>query len=294
MGNHGVKSRHGFKSGYGLRWPPSCILLTDPDGVQVQELTQAQMKGCLEALRATFEGAEVIYRRENRIVIRWRPAAGGAPIIIKMWSRPGLGGRLRRFLRITSGNYEWRALRRLRRVNMSVPLALGFCTVVPDIAGYTDALFTADLGECQSATCYLKRLIRFSHEDEVYRLENVLIQMTEQLLDAGMLDVDHGLVNTVVQPSGKPVRLDFELARLVIWPQLFTKMYGQMLGRLILLHAFAVQPDNRRTTRFAQRLRERLRPPRKVLERTSNYVREYTREQFKNTGIDTHVILPWH
>lgn len=210
-----------------------------------------------------------------------------------MWSRPDLKGSLRRLLRITSCDHEWRTLVRLRDVNMSVPHPLGFCRVMPSIAGYTDALFTEDLGECEAATSYLKRLIHTGQEQQVLHFENVMIEMTEQILDAGMVDVDHGLVNMVVQASGRPVRLDFELARRVIWPRLFTTMYSHMLGRLILLHAFAVQPDTDRTTRFAERLCDRLRPSRRVLARAGIYIRKYLQVQLKNTGVDTRLALPW-
>ena len=258
-----------------------------------RRLTREQMRRCLEGIRAGFDNAEIVYQRENRVVLRWQDPHLGTPLIIKMWSRPELLGTLRRLLRITSGHYEWRALLRLGRLSMAVPQPLGFCRVTPAIGGYTDALFTADLGRCQSATCYLKRLIRTGQESRVVELEDLLITMTRQLLDAGILDVDHGLVNTVVKASGTLVRLDFELARHVIWPALFPTMYGHMLGRLILLHAFAVQPHTDRTTRFAHRLWERLGPPQRVLARTSVYVHKFIREQFENTGIDTELVLPW-
>jgi len=251
------------------------------------------MRSCLDELRAGFENAEVIYRRENRIVIRWRGEPSDESLIIKMWSRPDLKGRLRRLLHISSCDHEWRTLMRLRGVNMAVPRPLGYCRLTPNIAGYTEALFTEDLGECLSATSYLKQLIQTGQEQQVLRFENVMIEMTEQILAARMIDVDHGLVNIVVQTSGRPVRLDFELARLVIWPRLFPTPYGHMLGQLILLHAFAVQPDTDRTTQFAARLRERLRPPRRALARAAIYIRKYIKVQLDNTGIDTRLTLPW-
>jgi hypothetical protein len=210
-----------------------------------------------------------------------------------MWSRPDLKGTLRRILRITSCAHEWRTLVHLRDVNMAVPQPLGFCRVTPSIAGYTDALFTGDLGECESATNYLKRLISTGQEQMVLQFENVMIEMTKQIVDAGMIDVDHGLVNMVVQTSGRPVRLDFELARLVIWPRLFTGMYGRMLGQLILLHAFAVQPNTDRTTRFTARLCECLHPPRRVLAHAGMHIRKSIQVQLENTGIDTRLTLPW-
>jgi hypothetical protein len=131
-----------------------------PQANATRPLTPAQKVACLDELRAKFDSAEVIYRRENRIVIRWHGACVTGPLIIKMWSRPDLKGALRRILRIASGEQEFRTLVRLHDIKMAVPPPLGFCRVTPAIAGYTDALFIGDLGECESATSYLKRLIK--------------------------------------------------------------------------------------------------------------------------------------
>lgn len=251
------------------------------------------MYRCLEALRTSFDRADVIHRARNRIVIRWRRAEPADSIIIKMWSHRGLKGKLRRLLRVTSADKELQNLVRLSSANMAVPRPLGCCPVEPGIAGYTDALFMEDMGECELSTDYLQRLIRTGQDQQALYFENVLIEMAAQILDAGMLDADHGLSNTVVQESGRPVRLDLELARRVIWPRLFADMYGEMLGRLIGLHAFAVQPDASRSTRFAERSCERLRPPRRVLKRAGVYARKMMQTQLDQTGIDTRLVLPW-
>ncbi len=268
-------------------------MITAPNASAIQPLTPEQMSRYLEALREDFDNANVIYQRENRIVIRWRDAVSDQPLIIKMWARPDLKNSLRQLLRIAPCDHEWRALVQLHGINMSVPRPLGHCRVRPRIAGYTGALFTEDLGKCESATSYLKRLMHTGQEQQVLHLENTLINMAWQILDAGIIDPDHGLINTVVQASGQLVRLDFELARYVIWPRLYTGMYSHMLGQMILFHAFSVQPDIDRTTRFAERLHERLHPSRRVLARAGIYVRERLEQQYKYTGIDTRLILPW-
>lgn len=261
--------------------------------VTPQPLTQAQMARCLDALRADFDEAQVIYRNGDRVVIRWREAGSSDSIVIKMRSRPDLKGKLRWLFRVASCEHEWRNLARLSSVNMPVPRPLGFSRVVPNIAGYTDALFMEDLGECESATEYLKRLIQAGQNQQVLGFENGLIELTERIVGSRTLDVDHGLVNTVVQASGRVVRLDFELARRVICILLFPRTYGKMLGRLIGDYAFAVQPDVGRATRFAERLYERMRPPRQVLKHAGSYSRDMMRGQLQRTGIDTRLVLPW-
>ena len=248
---------------------------------------------CLADLRGIFDRAEIIYRRANRVVLRWREAESGHSIILKMWSHQDWRGRLRRLLRIAACDHEWRSLTRLDRAGMAVPRPLGTCRIAPSIAGYTEVLFMEDLGQCEDANQYLKRLIQTGRDQQALRFEDALIEMTQRLLDAGMLDVDHGLVNIMVQTSGRPVRLDVEFARLVVWPRLFAGMYGQMLGCMIGLHAFAVQPDTDRTTRFAQRLCVRLRPPRRALDRAGIHVREMLQFQLQNSAIDTRLVLPW-
>ncbi len=251
------------------------------------------MQHCLVALRASFADANVINQRENRIVIRWHCAETGDSIIIKMWSRPDVNGWLRRMLRIAACNYEWRNLVRMSGLGIAVPRPMGISQVMPSIVGYTDALFMEDLGVCESATEYLKRLIRMGHAQQLSIFEDAQIDMTAKMLDGGMLDVDHGLHNIVVQTTGRPVKLDVELGRRVIWPRLFPAMYGDMLGRMIGMHAFAVQPDVGRTTRFAERLCARLKPPAGTLKRAGIQAREMMQKQLQKTGIDTRLILPW-
>lgn len=281
-----------WSSWHRLAW--GCINLNFPSGnSSIALLTRAQMDRCLDALRGSFGDANVINQRENRIVIRWRWAETGDSIIIKMWSRPDLIGSLRRLLRVAACNHEWRNLVRMSDFGIAVPRPLGFCRVAPSIAGYTDVLFMEDLGKCKSATEHLKQLIQAGQEQQALSFENVQIEMTAQMLEAGMLDVDHGMHNIVVQPSGRPVKLDVELGRQVIWPRLFPAMYGRMLGRMIGMHAFAVQPDVGRMTRFAERLCERLKPSPRILKRAGIHAREMMQKQLQKTGIDTRLILPW-
>jgi hypothetical protein len=247
----------------------------------------------MEEIRAGPDRAGVLSRRGNRLVVRWKETASGDSIVVKMWSRPDLRGTLRRWLRIAPSDREHRNLVHLHRLGVSVPRALGVARLAPSIAGYTDALFTEDLGECETATERLKRLLRTGDERQALRLEDDVIDITRRLVEAGMLDEDHGMLNIVVPPSGQAVRLDLEIARRVFWPRLFPSSYGRMLGRLIGLHAFAVQPDVQRTSRFAQRLREALRPSPTMLERAAVHAREMMAEQLRGRGINTRLSLPW-
>lgn len=259
----------------------------------IRPLTRAEISQCLDELRESFSDANVINQHKDRIVIRWRWTEASGSIIIKMWSRPDLIGRVRRLLRVASYNYESRNLERMRNIGIVVPRPLGCSRIVPSVAGYTDVLFMEDLGVCEPATEYLKQLIQAGEEQQVLAFEDLQIEMAAKMVEGGMLDVDHGMHNIVVQPSGRPVRLDAELGRRVVWPKLFPAMYGRMLGRMLAMHAFAVQPDVFRTMRFADRLRKRLKPPVGVLRRAGIHACEAMRKQAREIGLDTRLVLPW-
>lgn len=258
-----------------------------------EALTEAGMRRNLEALRASFANANVISRRANRLVIRWREVDSGHAVVVKLWSRPDLRGAVRRLLRIAPCHREWRNLKRLTRLGIAVPRPLGIAGIVPDIAGYTDALMMEDLGQCETATEHLKRLLQAGDEEGARTLEDDVIEITRQIVDAGMLDEDHGMLNVVVPRTGRPARLDLEIMQRVVVPALFIGSYGRMLGRLIGLHAFAVQPDVGRTLRFADRLRAQLNPARPVLWRASRHAHQMMAEQRRRYGIDTRLRLPW-
>jgi hypothetical protein len=251
------------------------------------------MQDHLERLRCAYDECEVVYRTETRVILRLPSAYAGSPLIIKMWSRNDLMGRWRRLFHRTSADLEYRSLKLMRQLGLTVPQAYGSCAVLPPISGFTDALFMEDLGECELATDYLKNLIKSGEESQAVQFEDAVIDMAKRIIQSGRLDVDHGFANILVTPSGMPVRLDLELVRHVYWPRLFPSMYGMMLGRMIGMHAFAVQPDTKRTTVFARRSLDRLRPPRRALVKAFHYVRWMLDEQREGSKIDTRLSLPW-
>jgi hypothetical protein len=154
-------------------------------------------------------------------------------------------------------------------------------------------LFLEDLGKTISATEFVKHLIRDTHEDRVREFEVQLIKMTCAMVGAGIVDPDHGLINTVVPESGEPVRLDLEMARGSWHSALRRQAYGRMIGHLVSTYAFAVQPDTSRATAFALRLAERLRPAPRVLRDAARYVNAMMDEQLRSANIDTRLDLPW-
>ncbi len=113
------------------------------------------------------------------------------------------------------------------------------------------------------------------------------------MIENGVLDPDHSLMNFVVTPGSHVVRLDLELARCVRWVNVRPALEALMLGRLIATHAFVVQPDVERTTRFAGRLVGAVTPLRSALPRITREIGRLLEKQRRDEGIDTRVCLPW-
>ncbi len=235
------------------------------------------------------------------VVLRDRPDGkvaratdeSGRSVIVKLWKRPGLNGLIRRLTRTGSVLREYRTLDLLHRAGMKVPAPLGYRKINLDAVDYTDALFVEDIGECVTALSHVKRLIAENRQEELTAFEDDLVEMTAALIDAGVVDPDHGMLNVVVLPNGRPVRLDFEIARRVIYPALATKAYGDTLGRLIASYTFAVQPDVNRVREFAKRLKDQLDPPAAALKRCKWYVKDRLDRQRREIQLDVNVDLPW-
>ncbi len=205
-----------------------------------------------------------------RIARTTHPAAGG--VVVKLWNRPGLRGRLRRWGGSNPAGNEWRALVLLAAAGIPVPAPLAYLPRLPAPARHSEGLITLDLGVCGDVTEHLKGLIARGDGPGEERLTAEIVRVTTVMVHLGLLDTDHRLPNFVLTPAGTPVRLDFELLVRRPWPRWWWDSYGLMLGTLIGSYVFAVQPDRDRALAFAARLRRSLAPPRPVLRRAGQRV----------------------
>lgn len=253
-------------------------------------MSPTQMRLLADRAALGGEGVEILRQRPDAMVARVAGSSG--TVILKLWVRQGIRGLLRRVTRTGSVLREWRTLCHLYRAGVSVPKPLGYCRV--QVAGqpYTDALGMEDLGNCRSALECVKTLARQGNEAELARFEDQLIGLTCSLLRAGFVDPDHSLVNTVVPEHGRPVRLDFELARFVRCPSWALNSYSEMIGRLIATYVFAVQPEVGRARRFATRLADVLNASRRVRRKAYAFTTGMLRHQ-QRLGIDVRFELDW-
>tara|TARA_R110002072_G_scaffold1983_1_gene16177 strand:- start:250 stop:714 length:465 start_codon:yes stop_codon:yes gene_type:complete len=150
----------------------------------------------------------------------------------------------------------------------------------------------ADLGETTRVLTHIKTLIHDGDEDAVSQCEQGLIDITLGLINMGVLDIDHQLNNFLVDSRGGLFRVDFECARLAGGLRTGRKRLVEMLARLLLSHAFAVQPDTDRTVAFAMRLYGALAIDGSTKAQIFESVKTKLEFQRMDSGINTEVALP--
>ena len=212
------------------------------------------------------------------------------PVIVKLWSRGGFAGRIRRLTGTDPARREARALTSLLDAGIAAPAPLGVSVLGSEADHFTDALFLEDLGSCDTAFEHLKRLIREGEEERVVDFLDEVVEITGTIVERGIVDTDHSLNNLVVTEDERLFRLDTELARR---SRHATKPYGVMLGRLLGSFVFAVQPDLGRVPGFAGRLKRRLDPSPRVLREASAQVQRMLASQRERKSLETRVTLPW-
>lgn len=245
-----------------------------------------------ERLYADLNSASVLIRRREAMVLRLN-LGPSQTTVVKLWVRPGVRGLIRRLTGTASAMREWRTLDCLYRARASVPKPYACLHLSSAAAPYTDALFLEDLGPCQTALEFVKGLFRQGQDDRLVAFEDDVISLTDTIIRAGIVDTDHSLVNTVVPASGKPVRIDFELAQRVLHPAMASRRYGEMLGRLISTYAFALQPDVSRVVPFAERLKAHVPASARVLRFAREFLEQMLDEQRRERAIDTRISLAW-
>lgn len=241
-----------------------------------------------------LEQAQVLRKREDSLIARIHaPTESPGTAIVKLWTRPGITGWIRRVSGTSSSQREFRALTRLHSSGVSVPRVLAHLRLNETEIAYTDALVLEDIGSSVTALQHIKLLIAEGREEALRTIEDTIIDMTCGLVRAGIVDPDHSLNNLAVTPTGRVVGLDFELALCTRFPSLMPRKYGQMLGRLLSSYTFAVQPDVSRASAFADRLLKHLRPPQSVLRAGKRALAQHLDIQRSHTGIDIHLDAHW-
>lgn len=236
---------------------------------------------------------KVLRERGTDVLIARVAAPDGRPVIVKLWNRRGWRGFLRRFSGTNIARREWDALLRLHKAGLGVPEPLACSPLRDPAARHTEVLIEEDLGACRDATEEYKAMLREGRTADAEAFEEEVLRATEIMLARGLIDTDHRLPNFVVRPDGRPVRLDFELARPVRDPRRQVEALSVMIGTFLGSYVFAVQPDVARAQAFARRLAERLYLPAEVRRRAAARVQAMLERQQREGGPATRMELTW-
>lgn len=241
---------------------------------------------------ANPDSIDLIRDRGSDVRIARGIGLNGHSVVIKLWNRHGWRSWIRRITMSTPSAREWRGLKNMQSAGLYSPEPLCRLDVIR-CAAHTEAVIMQDLGKCSNAVDHLKDLIaKGDIVGEASFVEEIIV-ITQKMINSGFLDIDHSLPNFIASPSGKPVRLDFELIARRPWPKIWYKKYGLMVGQLIGSYVFAVQPDTKRVKAFAHRLREVLKLPTPVLSIAEEQVDVFLATQKNTNGIDIRIENLW-
>lgn len=210
-------------------------------------------------------------------------------VVIKLWKKPGLSGFLRRISRTGNVYLEWNVMNLLHDSEVRVPCPLGLFQLPSAPGGYTDAVVMSYFEKSERGIERLRILAEQKDDAKRLAFEESVIELTEAVLKAGVLDVDHHLVNILALPSNKAARVDFEIAKFRRKPQNSPKLYGEMLGALFSTYLFGIQPHVSFADRFSESMIDRLKPPRQSLVLAKQMIQKRIEVQRQTKGIDT----PW-
>lgn len=209
---------------------------------------------------AHLEQQEVLSNNKDKLVIRYfiEPKKS---LIIKLWSRPHLGGKVRQLLNDTLAKKEWSALNHAHNCGINVPKVFGWSKLIENRNGFTEALVMEDIGQCRIAADYIKECYEKNDLLAIKAFENSVINMTRDMIKNKILDIDHTLINIVLNEQNAVYRIDFELAKPVFSMTLNSFSYGEMLGRLLASYTFAISPNVEKVPMFFNEL-QRILPKR--------------------------------
>ena len=218
--------------------------------------------------------------------------ADGGSVIVKLWNRGGVRHWLRSLRGRCEPRQEARALARLNEHSVPSPRLLAAFRLGPAEAPSTHAMVVEDLGECERVVELVELLTCAREEARVTDIERQVVHITAGMIDAGVLDLDHSLNNMLMPPTGVIARVDLEFAVCCEAAARRPRLYGTMLGRLIGTYTFAVQPRLDRVSDFAERLYDRVSPPKAVRRHARRYVSKMMAKQRQVHGIKCQPVLP--
>jgi hypothetical protein len=228
---------------------------------------------------------EVLMVNDGKVICRF-PWTDGKTYILKLWSTQGWQAKFKQWIGNSAVDRELNILRHLAATEIRVPVPVGWKWMSLPGIEYSQATVLEDLGPVVRVLETYKAYRETGDEAAAWDLEEQMINITAGLLENNVVDADHGMVNTIVTANKEVVRLDFEVASIVKNPLAPTKELVEMLRRIMITSAYAMQPDVDRLTSFGQRLLERVPFPITVVKQAHALVNQKMAEQRDQIGLD--------
>jgi len=188
---------------------------------------------------------------------------------------------------------EWCIMKEFYELAVPVPRPIEFRQLPRRDALYSfrDAIIMEYLEDATPVCKHIHSLVDSGCAEELTLLEDNIITLTQRLLEAGYYDTDHSPHNMLLCNSAL-YRLDFGEARKSrrLWQPV--NGFGEMLGHLIAMYTFVLQPEVDRVPLFARKLFSRLSPPAAVCQYAKRFFQYRMEKQRREKGIDTIVTLP--
>ena len=243
-----------------------------------------------ETINQLIHNQAVLIRNEReKTVYSIRDGRGGNPFILKIWTYLDLRHLVKDSLRIGNPYSEYAGLRLLNDSDIACPKLLYFGKDEPNFFGRTYYQITEYIEPGMDALEYVKYLLSHQRERDANVFSDKLIAITNALLKIRLVDIDHKMINLMVDRKGSPVKIDLELLRIMPRYLNCDKQIGKMVGSFLYTYAFAVQPNNEMAQKFADQMFNSLIISQNAKKVAAKVVQNALSSQCKNTGIYTEI-----
>ncbi len=205
---------------------------------------------------------------------------------LKIWQHTGTKERIKHFIRIDNSSSEYRNANHLRSRGIRVP-EIFFFARVSEKHLLTNIHVTEFISTNLTAFQYIKENCLSKTFKEVTHFSDNILTLTEDIINAGIIDPDHRLKNIMVNVNGDPVKIDLEIAFKNSRFSLHRKGLCDMLGTLIYSYVFAVQPNIELASQFTSSVYKRFNLDNHSKKVINNIVMPLLEKQLKETGIDS-------
>lgn len=248
----------------------------------------AELRRCVKELESAAAAGTLLRRADGKAV--WRVAFSGGSVIVKIWSMPRVRALLLGLLGGGRPGREIACLRALNTAGIPAPTLLAVTRLGREFGSATHAIAIEDLGDVPCAVEHWK-VLRDRGGDLHRRFEEAIIDLTVRMLECGIFDFDHSMMNIVPAGDAGAARIDLECGHLRPGRRRAEKLLGLMLGRLVGSFAFTVQPDMACARRFRDRLLSAVRPGAASLAFAETELQAMLAWQRKRNGIETRFSL---